>query len=331
MFFTLQLQWNRHHRSDYDSLGRGALNLLSVFWKSKRKATFHSPGWVWLSAAPPCWHQLVVHLGLWVFHLANTTRVPHCPLPPLLGRWTPHLLQRLQAAWAAAAAPPPLWPIHGCAYERWKAGKRDGVEVQAEVIYQLCPVLPDRSFRHLPILHPPCWGCEGESCGGGREGRGGCGGGRHRHHSGWGWGCWAEGWNGDLLGLGGVFPTVGTEQHAAFVGSAATAAQHGDAAAVEAVSDALVRAALQEGALQGEKQQGGADGGVLRLEWRFPCLNDRMREGVSLTARQKKPQPGQQWCWTICERWTSQRTMRGTRLEGRMVSPLIVRLVQALS
>lgn len=123
MFLTLQLQWNRHRRSDYDSLGRNAPNFLSVFWKSKRKATFHSPGWEWLSAAPPCWRQPVVHLGWWVFHLANTTRVPHCPLPPLLGRWTPHLLQRLQAGWAAAAAPPPPWPVHGCACERWKNRK----------------------------------------------------------------------------------------------------------------------------------------------------------------------------------------------------------------
>lgn len=51
----------------------------------------------------------------------------------------------------------------------------------------------------------------------------------------------------------------------------------------------------------------------------------------ALTAKQKNPQPGQQWCWTMCERWTSHSTRRGTRLEGRMVSPLIVRLVQALS
>ncbi len=46
---------------------------------------------------------------------------------------------------------------------------------------------------------------------------------------------------------------------------------------------------------------------------------------------QKYPHPGQQWCLTMCERWTSQSTMRGTRLDGRMVSPFIVRLVQALS
>lgn len=49
------------------------------------------------------------------------------------------------------------------------------------------------------------------------------------------------------------------------------------------------------------------------------------------TTIQKYPQPGQQWCLTMCERWTSQSTMRGTRLDGRMVSTLLVWLVQALS
>lgn len=33
----------------------------------------------------------------------------------------------------------------------------------------------------------------------------------------------------------------------------------------------------------------------------------------------------------MCERWMSQSTMRGTRLDGLIVSPLMVRLVQALS
>lgn len=51
----------------------------------------------------------------------------------------------------------------------------------------------------------------------------------------------------------------------------------------------------------------------------------------TLTAMQKYPHPGQQWCLTMCDRWASQRTMRGTRLDGRIVSPFIVRLVQALS
>lgn len=62
-----------------------------------------------------------------------------------------------------------------------------------------------------------------------------------------------EGRDGDLLGLRGVFPTVGTEEHAALVRSAA-AAQDGHAAPVEAVSYALVWAALQKGALQGERR-----------------------------------------------------------------------------
>lgn len=51
----------------------------------------------------------------------------------------------------------------------------------------------------------------------------------------------------------------------------------------------------------------------------------------TLTAMQKYPHPGQQWCLTMCDRWASQRTMRGTRLDGRIVSPFTVRLVQALS
>lgn len=63
-----------------------------------------------------------------------------------------------------------------------------------------------------------------------------------------------DGRDGDLLGLGGVFAAVGTEQHATLAGPAAAAAQDGHAAPVEAVSDALVWAALQEGALQGERR-----------------------------------------------------------------------------
>lgn len=63
-----------------------------------------------------------------------------------------------------------------------------------------------------------------------------------------------EGRDGDLLGLRGIFPTVGTEEHAALVWSAATTAQDGHAAPVEAVSDALVWAALKKRALQGERR-----------------------------------------------------------------------------
>lgn len=119
------------------------------------------------------------------------------------------------------------------------------------------PILPDRSFGHLPIFHPSCWGrkrgCRG---GGGRQRRGGGGRGRHRDNGGCGGCSRTEGGDGDLLGLGGIFTTVWTEEHAAVVRSAAPSAQHRHATAVEAVSDALVRAALEKRALK-EKKKGG--------------------------------------------------------------------------
>lgn len=221
--------------------------------------TFHSPVWVWPSVVPPCWRRAVVHLDWYVSHLANTGRVPHCPLPPLLGRSSPHLLRSLQVVWAAA--PPPLLPTHDYAYAHWKAGdnvvKANAIEndLLKMMIYNDRPILPDRSFWHLAILHPPRWGCERERCRGRRKRRGGRGRGRHGDDSGWGWRRWEEGRDGDFLGLGRIFSTVGAEKHSALVWSAAAAAQNCHAAPVEAVSDALVWAALEKRALQDEEQE----------------------------------------------------------------------------
>ncbi len=51
----------------------------------------------------------------------------------------------------------------------------------------------------------------------------------------------------------------------------------------------------------------------------------------TLTERQKYPQPGQQWCFTMCERCISHNTIRDTRLDGRIVSPFTITLVQPTS
>lgn len=40
----------------------------------------------------------------------------------------------------------------------------------------------------------------------------------------------------------------------------------------------------------------------------------------ALTALQKKPQPGQHWCFTMPLRWSSHRTSSWTELEGRIIS-----------
>lgn len=134
--------------------------------------------------------------------------------------------------------------------------------------------LPDWSFWHLPIFHPSGGGREGESGGGGgRQGRGGGGGGRHGDHGGGRGRGRAEGGDGDLLGLRGVFSAVWTEKHAAaaaaattVIGSAAPAAQDRHTAPVEAVSDALVGAALEERALRGHgsgKRRSESEGELL--------------------------------------------------------------------
>lgn len=39
-----------------------------------------------------------------------------------------------------------------------------------------------------------------------------------------------------------------------------------------------------------------------------------------LTALQKKPQPGQHWCFTMPLRWSSHKTSSWTELEGRIIS-----------
>lgn len=79
------------------------------------------------------------------------------------------------------------------------------------------------------------------------------------------------------------------------------------------------------------KEREASDINVLKGKEILYRMNVYCMNKCSLTAKQKNPQPGQQWCWTICDRWTSQSTMRGTRLDGRIVSPFIVRLVQALN
>lgn len=50
-----------------------------------------------------------------------------------------------------------------------------------------------------------------------------------------------------------------------------------------------------------------------------------------LTILQKSPQPGQHWCFTMPARWSSQRTIRWTVVEGRIISCFITRLWQRLS
>lgn len=139
-----------------------------------------------------------------------------------------------------------------------KEGKSKQIKFYTDQIQQISfmchSVLPDRSFRHLSILHSPCGGCEGGRSGDRRRqrrgGRGRC---RHGDDGGRRCGGWAEGGDGDFLGLRGIFTTVGTEKHAAAVCPAAPASQHRHTTPVETVSDALVRAALKKCALREEK------------------------------------------------------------------------------
>lgn len=126
-----------------------------------------------------------------------------------------------------------------------------------------------------------------------------------------------------------------TEKHPAAVGLAAAAAQYGHTAAVEAMSDPLVRAAFQKSAL---KEEGKFE--ITQIKTQKDAIRNKEEERIlillssqtfTLTAMQKYPHPGQQWCFTMCERWTSHRTMRGIRLDGRIVSAFMVQLVQARS
>lgn len=111
--------------------------------------------------------------------------------------------------------------------------------------------LPDRSFGHLPILHPTCGGCERGSRGD-RWWQRRCGGGGSRHGDDRSCGGRAERPDSDLLRLGGIFATMGTEKHASAICSAAPAAQHRHTPPVETVSYALVWAALKKCALKEE-------------------------------------------------------------------------------
>lgn len=111
--------------------------------------------------------------------------------------------------------------------------------------------LPDRSFGHLPILHPTCGGCERGSRGD-RWWQRRCGGGGSRHGDDRSCGGRAERPDSDLLRLGGIFATMGTEKHASAICSAAPTAQHRHTPPVETVSYALVWAALKKCALKEE-------------------------------------------------------------------------------
>lgn len=215
------------------------------------------PAWEWLSAAPPYWAQVEVHLGWLASHLACRAKVLRCPRPPLLGgRWL-QLQLRLQVEEAAAALLQVL-PSRDYAYEHWKdrkvwkQKKKKKKKTHFKFWHFLCHLaLPDRSFGHLPILHPTCGGCERGSRGD-RWWQRRCGGGGSRHGDDRSCGGRAERPDSDLLRLGGIFATMGTEEHASAICSAAPTAQHRHTPPVETVSYALVRAALKKCALKEE-------------------------------------------------------------------------------
>lgn len=54
--------------------------------------------------------------------------------------------------------------------------------------------------------------------------------------------------------------------------------------------------------------------------WSNCSWKPEIKWATVLTALQKKPQPGQHWCFTMPLRWSSHRTSSCTELEGRIIS-----------